>query len=112
MELTPQLSPLQTLTLSSTILNGPPDEPPDPSISVLFPENTQYRIPDNPFRGLLSQKLKKEHKQALQKALCLIKAPFFFDLEKPVKFEGAQVGIDMSTENFNAVVITVIAAIE
>jgi hypothetical protein len=112
MELTPQLPPLPTLTLSSTLLNDPPDKPPDPSISVLFPENTRYRVPDNPFRGPLSQKLKKEHRQALQEALGCIKEPFFFELEEPIRFEGANVGVDTSTENFNAAVITVIAAIE
>ena len=112
MDLDPQLPPLPTLTLSSTILNGPPDKPPDPSISVLFPEITQYRAPDNPFRGLLPHNLEKEHKQALQEALRLVRAPFLFDLEEPINFEGANVDTDTSTENFNAAVITVIAAIE
>jgi hypothetical protein len=112
MDLNPQLPPLSTLTLNSTLLNGPLNKPPDPSISVLFPENTRYRVPDNPFRGPLSQKLKKEHKQALQEALNSIKAPFLFGLEEPIQFEGAEVGVDTSTENFNAAVITVIAAIE
>ena len=112
MDLTPQLPPLPTLTLSTTLLYDPPDKPPDPAISVLFPENTRYRVPNNPFRGPLTQKLKKEHNRALQEALCSIKAPFFFELEKQIEFEGANVGADTSTENFNAAVITVIAAIE
>ena len=112
MELTPQLPPLPTLTLNTTILNDPPDKPPDPSISILFPENTQYRAPANPFRGPLSHKLEREHKEALQDALSGIRAPFFFELEEPIRFEGARVGVDTTTENFNAAVITVIAAIE
>jgi hypothetical protein len=94
------------------MLSEPPDKTSDPSISVLFPENTLYRVPDNPFRGPLPQKLEKDHKKALQEALNLIKAPFFFSLEKPLKFDGVYVGIDMSSETFNAAVITVIAAIE
>ncbi len=53
MDLTPQLPPLQTLTLSSTDLNAPPEKPPDPSISMLFPEKTQYQVMENPFWGAL-----------------------------------------------------------
>jgi hypothetical protein len=112
MELTPQLPPLPTLTLSSTQLNDPPDRTPDPSISMLFPENTHYRVPDNPFRGPQLKKRNKEHKEALQEALSGIRAPFIFSAEKPLDFNGVSVGIDMSAETFNAAVTTVIAAIE
>jgi hypothetical protein len=112
MDFNPQLPPLPTLTLTSTQLNDPPDKPADPHISVLFPENTPYRVPNNPFRGAVTQNLEKEHKQALQEALNSIKAPFIFELEEPIRFEGTNVDTDTSTENFNAAVTTVIAAIE
>src|SRR6267154_493033 len=77
MAFTPQLLPLPTLTLNSTILNNLPNKLPNPSISVLFPESTIYRVPNNPFRGALTQKLKKEHKQVLQDVLSSIRVPFF-----------------------------------
>ncbi|KAI0263896.1 hypothetical protein BGY98DRAFT_940108 [Russula aff. rugulosa BPL654] len=112
MDFNPQLPPLPTLTLTSTQLNDPPDKPADPHILVLFPENTPYRVPNNPFRGAVTQNLEKEHKQALQEALNSIKAPFIFELEEPIRFEGTNVDTDTSTENFNAAVTTVIAAIE
>jgi hypothetical protein len=114
MELTPQLPPLPTLTLSSTLLNTPPEKPPDPSLSVLFPENTKYRIPENPFRGALPKVRNREHKEALQDALKDIRAPFLSSAEEPIEFNfnGASVDIDMSAETFNAAVTTVVAAIE
>ena len=112
MALTPQLPPLPTLTLSSTLLSIPPEKPPDPSISMLFPENTPYRVPNNPFRGTLPKTRKKEHREALNDALMDMRATFLYSTEGPIEFDGASVGIDMSTENFNAAVTTVIAAIE
>jgi len=112
MDLNPQLPPLPTLTLKSTQLKTPPEKPPDPSISMLFPENTQYRVPDNPFRGELPKMRNREHKEALEDALVGIRAPFLFSTESPIEFNGANVGIDMSTETFNAAMTTVIAAIE
>jgi len=54
----------------------------------------------------------KDHKEGLQEALMGIRAPFLFSAEKPLEFNGACVGIDMSTETFNAAVTMVIAAIE
>jgi hypothetical protein len=112
MDLNPVLPPLQTLTLLSTQLNIPPDKPPDPSISVLFPENTLYRVPENPFRGPLPKVRNKDHREMLKKALEGIRAPFIFNDEEPIKFEGACVGVDMSSEVFNAAVTTVMAALE
>ena len=112
MDLNPVLPPLPTLTLLSTQLNIPPDKPPDPSISLLFPENTQYRVPENPFRGQLPRIKNKEHKEMLKKALDGIRAPFLFNPDEPLEFNGACVGVDMSTETFNAAVTTVIAALE
>ena len=48
MELTllPPLPPTLTLTLKNLV---PLDIPPDPSISMLFPKNPPYHIPNNPF---------------------------------------------------------------
>ncbi|KAH9959392.1 hypothetical protein BGW80DRAFT_1449125 [Lactifluus volemus] len=54
----------------------------------------------------------KEHREALKSALEGIRAPFLFDTEEPLVFNGACVGIDMSTETFNAAVTTVTAALE
>jgi hypothetical protein len=112
MELTPQLPPLPTLTLDSTQLNVPSEKPPDPSISMLFPENTQYRAPNNPFRGSLFKVRNREHKEALQEALTGIRASFLFSTEKVLEFDGASVGVDTTAEDFTAAVTLVIAAIE
>ena len=79
---------------------------------MLFPENTPYRVPNNPFRGTLPKTRKKEHREALNDALMDMRATFLYSTEGPIEFDGASVGIDMSTENFNATVTTVIAAIE
>ena len=111
MDLDPQLPPLPTLTLNTTVLN-PPDKTTEPHISILFPENTPYRAPNNPFRGQVVQERKNEHDKALRDALSIIRKPFLFELNEPVKFEGANVDANISTENFNDAVTTVIAAIE
>ena len=111
MDLDPQLPPLPTLTLNTTALN-PPDKTVEPHISVLFPENTPYRAPNNPFRGQFVQEQKNEHDKALRDALSIIRKPFLFELDEPVKFEGANMDANISTENFNDAVTTVIAAIE
>jgi hypothetical protein len=111
MDLTPVLPPLPTLTLLSTQLN-PPEKPPDPSISLLFPENTQYRLPDNPFRGSLSKVRNREYKDMLQSTLEDIRAPFLFNPEEKINFNGVCIGVDMSTEVFNAAVTTVIVVVE
>jgi hypothetical protein len=89
-----------------------PEKLPDPSISMLFPEITPYRAPDNPFRGSLLKMRNKEHKEALQEALTGVRAPFLFSTEEALEFNGACVGIDTSAEDFNAAVTMVIAAIE
>jgi hypothetical protein len=112
MELSPQLPPLPTLTLNSTQLNAPPEEPPDPSISMLFPENTEYRAPNNPFRGSLLKVRNREHKEALQEALKGIRASFLFSTERVLEFDGACVGVSASADDFTAAVTLVIAAIE
>jgi hypothetical protein len=101
--------PLPTLTLSFT---HPPDNPPEPSIAMPFPDTTAYRALSNPFRVPLSQKQKLEHKMSLQDALSSVRAPFFFDLEGPINFVGEAVGMETSTEEFNSALITVIAAVE
>ncbi|KAH9973463.1 hypothetical protein BGW80DRAFT_1252048 [Lactifluus volemus] len=111
MDLNPELPPLPTLTPLSTQLN-PPEKPPDPSISLLFPESTQYRVPVNPFKGALPKMRNKEHREALKIALESIRAPFLFDTEKPLTFNGDCVDVDMTTETFNAAVTTVVAALE
>ncbi|KAF8483267.1 hypothetical protein F5888DRAFT_1775370 [Russula emetica] len=79
---------------------------------MLFPETTPYRVPNNPFRGPVPKVKKREEKEALQEALRGVRAPFLFNVEEPIAFNGACVGVDMSTETFNAAVTTVIAAIE
>ena len=79
---------------------------------MLFPENTHYRVPNNPFRVPLPKKLKEDHKKSLQEAVTSLRAPFLFDIKEPIKFDGSNVGAQTSMEEFNAAVTTVIAAIE
>ena len=111
MALDPQLPQSPTLTLKPT-KNVPPDKPPEPSISMLFPENTPYRAPANPFRGPLSKALDKEHKQALREALGAIREPFLFAPEEPIVFNGEGLDTNISSESFQAAATTVIAAME
>ena len=112
MALSPLLPPLPTLTLGSTQLTDPPEKPPEPTLLKPFPEDTKYRVPGNPFRGPLSQKLKADHQKSLKEAVDLIRAPFLFELKEPISFNGGAVGVDTTTDDFNAALITVIAAIE
>ena len=112
MDLAQQLPPLSTLTPISTLPNVPPDRPPDPTISVLFPETTPYRVPNNPFRGPPTSALKEAHKQSINEALSDIRRSFLYTLDELLEFDGKSVGVDFSTENFNAAVIIVIATIE
>ena len=116
MDLTPLLPPLPTLTLVSTQLNDPPDKLPEPSIAVPFPEATNYKdiekVVGNPFRGPLPQKLKLEHQKSLQDALKSIGAPFHFELKEPIRFDGEAMGLETSTEDFNAALTMVTATIE
>jgi hypothetical protein len=112
MELDPQLPPLSTLTPISTLPNVPPDRPPDPSISLLFPEATRFRALGNPFRGPLSKALQETHKSSLGEALNGLRSPFLFIPDEPLDFNGKSVGADISTENFNAAAITVIGTVE
>jgi hypothetical protein len=62
----PSLTPTLTLTKQSNI---PLDIPPDPLISMLFPESTPYCVPNNPFWGPTSKGLSETYKKALQGAL-------------------------------------------
>lgn len=105
MEPPPEPSPLNTnpkeiivSALDISTLHTPTDKTPAPSMSMLFPENTPYRVQDNPFRGPALTVRKKEHKEALQDALTGIRAPFLFSIEEPIEFNGDCVGVDMSTE--------------
>jgi hypothetical protein len=105
----PPLTPTLTLTPKAKV---PPDIPPDPSLSMLFPENTPYRIPNNPFRGPTSKGLREIHKKALQDALGSVRGPFIFNPVEPYNFNGTYVDIDSSSDSFNSAVIMVIAAVE
>jgi hypothetical protein len=111
MELDPVLPQALTLTLAVTS-DIPPDIPPDPSISILFPENTPYRVPDNPFRGHGTKELREKHKTALQDALGCVRAPFLFNPVEPYTFDGTVVGVDTPSDDFNSAVILIIAAVE
>jgi hypothetical protein len=117
MDLDQQLSQAPTLTPIPT-KNVPPDIPPDPSISVLFPEKTSYKALDNPFtvpNRLLQEERDDEQVQALQEALNNIRAPFLFDLrdlKDRANFDGACVGVDMTADTFSAAVVTVTATLE
>jgi hypothetical protein len=111
MDLDQQLPQAPTLT-PIPIKNVPPDIPPDPSISILFPEKTPYRAQDNPFRAPDREERNDEYIKALREALNDIKEPFRFDPEEKVIFKGACVGVEMSTDTFNAAASTVIAALE
>jgi hypothetical protein len=90
----------------------PPDIPPDPSISMLFPENTPYRVTNNPFRGPTSKGLSETHKIALQDALESVRGPFLFNPVEPYTFNGMCVDVEDSSDSFNSAVIMVIAAVE
>ncbi|KAI0285881.1 hypothetical protein BGY98DRAFT_1092709 [Russula aff. rugulosa BPL654] len=102
--------PPETLTLKPTL--PPPKKPPDPSITVPFPERTPYRAPENPFRGPITKETEEEYKRILQEVTEDIRAPFSYDNEGPLLFDGESVGVDLSSESFNAAVITVLAAVE
>ena len=109
------LNPLPPLTPTLTLIaknKVPPDIPPDPSLSILFPENTPYHVPNNLFRGLLSKELSKTHKKALQHALESVRGLFIFNLSEPYSFNGTCMGVDSFMDSFNAVVTTVITAVE
>lgn len=105
----PPLTP--TLTLNSKV-KVPPDIPPDPSLSMLFPESTPYRVPNNPFRGPISKGLSETHKMALQDALGSVRGPFIFNPVEPYTFNGECVDVDTPSDSFNSAVIMVIAAVE
>ncbi|KAF8489009.1 hypothetical protein F5888DRAFT_1638816 [Russula emetica] len=79
---------------------------------MLFPENTPYRVPNNPFRGPTSKGLSEIYKKALREALHTVRSPFLFNLVEPYSFDGTCVGVDTSSDSFNSAVTTVIAAIE
>ena len=79
---------------------------------MLFPENTPYRVPENPFWRPQLKALEKDHKKALQEALGGIRAPFLFSPRDPINFDRECLGIDTSVDSFNAAVIMVIAAVE
>ena len=103
--------PPLTLTLTPQPI-VPPDFPPDPSISMLFPENTPYRVLNNPFRGPNPKKLSETHKTALQDALGSIRSPFLFNPVEPYTFNGECVGDDTPRIPSIPAVNTVIAAVE
>jgi len=105
----PPLPPTLTPALETFV---PPDIPPIPSLSMLFPENTPYRVPINPFRGKITKGLGEKHQKALQDALGSVRGPFLFNTEQPYCFNGDSVSADISTDSFNAAVTTIIAAIE
>src|SRR5580698_5165540 len=110
-----QLPPLDsTLTIVSNP-SAPLDTiptTPTPSISILFPEITPYRIPDNPFRDSNPKRISEIHKKSLQDALGSIRGPYLFNLEESYDFNGANVGTDTTAESFNSAVTMVIAALE
>ena len=116
MDLSPLLPPLPTLTLSSTQLNDPPDKPPEPSIAMPIPKATNHKVLEkvvgNPFRGPIPQKLRLEHQKSLQGALRSIGAPFHFELKEPIRFDEEAMGIETSSDEFNASLALVTATIE
>jgi hypothetical protein len=101
-----QLPPLDsTLTIvsnPSALLDTIPTTP-TPSISILFPEITPYRILDNPFQDSNPKRLSKIHKKSLQDALGSIRGPYLFNLEESYDFNGANMGTDTTAESFNSV---------
>ena len=111
MELNPAPLPPPTLTPPQKLF-VPLNIPPEPSISMLFPEKPPYRAPNNPFQGPSSKKLSEEHKMALQDALESVRSPFLFDPVESYTFNGTCVEDDTPSESFNSAVITVIAAVE
>jgi hypothetical protein len=102
--------PSETLTPKPTRFQ--PKKPPDPSIAVIFPERTPYRATENPFRETIPKETEEEYKRLLSSVTEGIRAPFSYDNEGAVSFDGESVGVNLSSETFNAAVITVIAAIE
>jgi hypothetical protein len=108
----PQLPLPLTLTPQPTPLNTPPDRPPDPGISILFPEITPYRAPDNPFRHSLTETLKKAHRTVLKEAMNKVRKPFQYFTDTILDFDGSVVGAKTTSEDFNAAVLVVTAALE
>jgi hypothetical protein len=109
------LNLLPPLDLTLTLIpnpNIPLDIPPDPSLSMLFPENTPYRVLNNLFRDPTSKGLSEKHKMALQDTLGSIRSPFLFHPVEPYNFNGMSVGVDTTSDSFNSAVITVITAVE
>ena len=107
-----QLPTLSTLTPILTLQNVLLDRQTVPSISVLLPETGCYQIPNNPFRGSLSKALKETHRMSLSEALDGIRRPFLYLPDTPVTYNGEPLGDSTSMEDFNVIVITLIAAIE
>ena len=66
----------------------------------------------NPFRGPIPQKLRLEHQKSLEGALRSIGAPFHFELKEPIRFDESAMGIEMSLDDFNALLALVTATIE
>jgi hypothetical protein len=97
---------------------SPPDKPPDPPIAtpdhffeVLYPENPPPNAPSNPYRGPVPAGVRAEHQKAIEEARDAIRAPFTYPLQNPLEFKGQELGIDISSEDFNAAVELVIVTL-
>jgi hypothetical protein len=109
----PVLPHLLTLTPKPTCPNVPLDKPPDTCTSALFPESTQYRTPETPYRGNHTiNKLDEKYSQALQDAMDGMSSPFRYTPDSPFEFNGAAVGSDITAEDFNSAAVVVVAALE
>ena len=107
-----QLPPILTLTPQPTTLNVPLDKPPNPGISILFQEITPYQAPDNPFWHSLTKSLEKAHRSALKEAMNKVQKPFQYFTDTILDFDGSAVGSKTTSEDFNAAVLVVTAALE
>ncbi|KAI0282934.1 hypothetical protein BC826DRAFT_251587 [Russula brevipes] len=104
---------------NSTPSKTPPDKPPDPLItapenffSTLFPGYVIPGVPSNPYRGPFPDKLREEHQTSLNQAKATVKNPFIYALTKPLEISNPEVGTTVSSDDLNAAVDLVIAALE
>jgi hypothetical protein len=101
-----------TLTPNPTPPAPPPEKPPDPSLSNLFPEKTPYHALDNPYVEPLPKETEENYKCILKELVMDLRALFTHDSLAPLSFQGTNIGTSLSVESFNAAVITILMTLE
>ena len=81
------LLPPPPITLTPTpATHAPPEKPPEPSLTTLFPERTQFYAPDNPFVGPLPKETEEKYKCTLKEVITDLRASFVHDSLEPLSF--------------------------